>query len=711
MTVRALLVAIDDYRPPVNPLRGCANDIQVFKDLLYARVGGDLPVVTLVNREAHRDAIVDAFRRHLGSAVDGDVALFYFSGHGSEEPAPAEYLHLEPSGTIQVLVCADTGQRIGGKLRRGLADKELAVLLADVAARGAHVVVILDCCHSGGGTRDAEVTVRQWLPALGRPGSDAERVLLAELAAPRPLDEFLAGTRERWSATSAAGAEPTRSLTVSAGPTHVALSACRSEQVAKEMSYEGVVRGAFSVALKEALEAMGPRTTYRSLHAAIASRVRRSTSGQDPVIYPTAVPGRADGVFLDGAVEATAPAYHVTLAGGRWQLDAGAMHGLRAPCDGEAFTIACHGDDGRIAGVMRVESVEPGRADVEPLGWTPTEELYRAVVVGVPLPKAVVRFDAGTDAADAYDLVRAALATSGAAGGPSVDVREAADGDTGGSLVLRVGAFRDGYAVQRTHAAGAGTEVVDVPGACFRVLRADGTPVTADVAGLTAASAAEVVDTLEHVARWEAVRGLGGHESRLRDAVAIEVFVARPGEVACPTDRPPDVPAGGVQLAYRMGASGWERPAIFIRLRNTTDCHLFAALVALTDGYGVSTTLMEQTARLAPGHPFQVWDGSPIPAEIPDGRPVEPGAVAHDWVKLFVSDDDFDVSAFALGALAEPAWRDAPGRPATPEASWSTLTRLAIRATMRTSTAGPPATAAEWASVTLPITTIVPDSA
>ena len=58
----------------------------------------------------------------------------------------------------------DCNRRVGGRLRRALADKELSLLLAEVAANGPHVVVILDCCHSGGGTRDPFVRTRGWMP-------------------------------------------------------------------------------------------------------------------------------------------------------------------------------------------------------------------------------------------------------------------------------------------------------------------------------------------------------------------------------------------------------------------------------------------------------------------------------------------------------------------------------------------------------------------
>ena len=42
-----------------------------------------------------------------------------------------------------------------------LADKEIAKLIGDVAAKGPHVAVILDCCHSGSGTREIDTVVRR----------------------------------------------------------------------------------------------------------------------------------------------------------------------------------------------------------------------------------------------------------------------------------------------------------------------------------------------------------------------------------------------------------------------------------------------------------------------------------------------------------------------------------------------------------------------
>ena len=94
--------------------------------------------------------MIAGFREHLGKAKAGDVALLYYAGHGSQEPAPPEFWHLEPDKLDETLVCYDSREQ--GKW--DLADKEIAKLIDEVASTGRHVLVILDCCHSGSGTRE-----------------------------------------------------------------------------------------------------------------------------------------------------------------------------------------------------------------------------------------------------------------------------------------------------------------------------------------------------------------------------------------------------------------------------------------------------------------------------------------------------------------------------------------------------------------------------
>src|SRR5262249_9487709 len=237
-TIQALLVGIDNYPSLIPVLRGCVNDIDAFASYLSERVVQDkgvaLSLKSLKNGEATRQAVIDAFRTHLGAAKKGDVALFYYSGHGSQEQAPEEFWKLEPDHLDETLVLFDS--RNPGSW--DLADKELAKLIGEVAATGPHVAVILDCCHSGSGTREIDTVVRRAPTDPGR----------------GPIEPFIAppaGAGAAWASRSVDGASASRYA--SPEGRHVLFAACRDDEEAKEYVGDGQHRGAFSFFLGEAL--------------------------------------------------------------------------------------------------------------------------------------------------------------------------------------------------------------------------------------------------------------------------------------------------------------------------------------------------------------------------------------------------------------------------------------------------------------------------
>lgn len=119
-TVYALLVGIDRYSSPVPPLAGCVNDIRRVDAYLRERVAGDehrYDARVLLDGQATREALIDGFRTHLRQAGPDDAALFYFSGHGSQEPAPPEFWALEPDRLNETLVCFDSRLAGGGGSR------------------------------------------------------------------------------------------------------------------------------------------------------------------------------------------------------------------------------------------------------------------------------------------------------------------------------------------------------------------------------------------------------------------------------------------------------------------------------------------------------------------------------------------------------------------------------------------------------------------
>lgn len=127
---RALVVGVDNY--PIDPLSGCVDDATQFADLIGTNADGSpnfsCRLVTdppgIVTQRSLRAAIDQLF------AQPADVALFYFSGHGTEN-------------------------NLGGYLVTPDAQRySEGVSMVDVLtlANQAHideVILILDCCNSG----------------------------------------------------------------------------------------------------------------------------------------------------------------------------------------------------------------------------------------------------------------------------------------------------------------------------------------------------------------------------------------------------------------------------------------------------------------------------------------------------------------------------------------------------------------------------------
>ncbi|MET9871702.1 caspase family protein, partial [Streptomyces sp. NPDC006386] len=145
-TVYALLVGIDDY--PGRPLSGCVNDVRAAESWLRSRSGPPVRIRTLYDDRATRAAVLAGLEEHLGRSGPGDTALLWFAGHGSQSPTADPG---EATGWSQALVCHDSLVPGGQPVLR---DTELGALLDRFAARGTHVVAVLDCCHAGGATRE-----------------------------------------------------------------------------------------------------------------------------------------------------------------------------------------------------------------------------------------------------------------------------------------------------------------------------------------------------------------------------------------------------------------------------------------------------------------------------------------------------------------------------------------------------------------------------
>lgn len=604
-TVYALLVAIDEYQPPVSQLRGCVNDITAVHEFLKNRVGGEgqrLETLVLLNEQATVQAVTDGFRNFLKQARKDDVAFFYYGGHGSQAVAPTGLEQFEPDGLVETLVCYDSRQE--GKF--DLTDKALSALIAEVAENESHIVVLFDSCHSGSITRavtaDTEVRSRR-VPR-------DERV--------RPATE-LELTASRSNASRAADRE-VKWVSLPAGR-HVVLSACHSHEEAKETRSGGRQHGIFSFSLLETLQSAGEGLTYRDLFKRVTALVRTRAQQQTPVIEVAAA-GDLDQPFLGGAVRKQPPYY--TLSHDKqegWIIDGGAAHGIAAPIGQETTVLALFpinasldeaGDFKGKLGEARVTQVTPALSKVEVNlrdGSQPDKlATYKAVLIATPLRPLDVDISGDPQG---VELARQALATAEPGDQPSLLARELPGA---GELILLAGA--EGYTIRRV---------------------ADDYPLTVSVPGLSAVSAQKAVEHLEHIARWQRVAQLSNPRSRIKpDAIKIELL-----EITADGQEKPIELGREVRLSYEKEGDKPRKPRVRVRLTNTSDEALYCMLFDAAEDYSI-TALMKTCERLEPGKSLVANNGKPIGLEI-DGELHKQGVVqVRDIFKLIVSTEESD---------------------------------------------------------------------
>ncbi|MEJ0029983.1 MAG: caspase family protein [Bacteroidota bacterium] len=164
----ALLIGIAEYGNisaaygvKYQNLPGCIPDVKNIKaNLESSWPAKDLFVKTLINKEATKENIVKQILDYLGQASEGDTALLYISSHGAQEWCDQQVFSGETDGKLETIVCYYEKEWADFLL----ADKELRWLIHQLSQKAPHIVVILDCCHSEGGTRS--IALHKEVPVL-----------------------------------------------------------------------------------------------------------------------------------------------------------------------------------------------------------------------------------------------------------------------------------------------------------------------------------------------------------------------------------------------------------------------------------------------------------------------------------------------------------------------------------------------------------------
>lgn len=337
--VYALLVGINAYS--TSPLSGCINDVKAVEAWLQNSFGDNSsPVQLRIKRitdediiQPTRQNIIDGFKFFV-DAVEGDICLFYYSGHGSFTVAP-EAFWTERDGLLESFVCIDS-RLPGGS---DLTNKEMGYLIAKTleSKKGVHFVAITDCCHSGTITK-ALVENRY-----------TERTMGANFI-PRDIENYL-GYDDTINGEAAYKDEMVsgkRRVTVLQAP-HIHLAASQENQTAKERMIEGKQHGAFTYALLKTLYSNKGLISYHKLMASATVQVANLVQQQQPVFNLNG--GLEDETgklyFLMNRKDAAVPGYKVYWSNDHgWCVAAGPIHGASV---GDTIVIANIGETKIIA--------------------------------------------------------------------------------------------------------------------------------------------------------------------------------------------------------------------------------------------------------------------------------------------------------------------------------------------------------------------------
>jgi len=624
-TVYALLVGINEYPIPRHKLRGCVNDTEAFADFLENRCQSEnsaIKIKKLLDGEATRDNIRDGFLQHLAQATENDVALFYFSGHGAQEPAPPELWHLEPDRLCESIVCVDS-RLPGGGGNGDLVDKELSYLIWEVSKRNPHLVAVMDCCHSGSGTRAA--------------GDDAELNIIARQL---PVSERGRSWQQYIGAESFELVNG--QLQVPSG-NHILLAAAQSREYAKETIFGGQQRGAFNFALIDTLSTAKGALTYEDLMTRASAKVMSAVREQHPQLefaqgsHGLALNTSTKQTFLGGAVVAKQDYFTVQFQQGRWTLNAGGVHGIPKANQGQATVLALYSEDATAD-------------DLKSFG----KAIGKAKVVAVSPEKSFVLLQNLPD--DQNAIYKAKVEQIGLA--PILFI---AEGDEAG-LVFVHNSYKDQsthspYFAFTTDRAQAKYRLVAEQGKYMVKTMIDHRPLAQPIAPYDYISAAGILGDLATIAKWEQTLAISNPDTSFKDnPVKLEMYEVLESQkrVAIRVADQPISATNGITLTYKQENGKWKAPKCLLRVGNTHGRELYCAMLYMGADYGIADEFFP--AQLVPAGGESWADDKNTFTFRVDDRLAKAGVLEETFVlKLIYSTNEFNSKAYNQAGLPPPS--------------------------------------------------------
>jgi metacaspase-1 len=229
---KAVCIGINNYPGIFNDLKGCVNDAQDWSALLQD-MGFETSI--MLDSQATQQNVKAALQDLISATNAGDVAVFTYSGHGTQVSERSD----DESDHYDEAICLYDGNVI---------DDELRVILEGLHPQ-ATLVVISDSCFSGSVTRIAPepATPRFIQPSVSTIGKTARRPFLLPEA---DMPEIL-------------------------------ITGCTDSEYSYDAEFNGRPNGAMTAYAIQVIK-QNPDVTYRQFHAGLRGLLPSNDYPQSP---------------------------------------------------------------------------------------------------------------------------------------------------------------------------------------------------------------------------------------------------------------------------------------------------------------------------------------------------------------------------------------------------------------------------------------------
>lgn len=265
-TKHALIFAVGKYK--YWPEISSNNDIPYVKAALMKQGFEEPHINILADSKVTIENIADAFKQLIAEVKPGDIVAIHFSSHGEQVE---DNNNDEADGYDETIVTYDAIQpknsnNFAVDQAKYFRDDDFGKYIDQIRkklGKDGDVVVFMDACHSGTGTR-GERKVRGGAPPLV--SNNFKKPTGADAGKP---NVFLEGSN----------ADDDSRLA-----TYVIISAARAEELNHETRNADTDMGSLSYAMSKVFATLTPGTTYRSLFADILGVMNEQVPEQHPVL-------------------------------------------------------------------------------------------------------------------------------------------------------------------------------------------------------------------------------------------------------------------------------------------------------------------------------------------------------------------------------------------------------------------------------------------